>query len=375
MKGAGIIAAKPTSGTNDGAPANNTPSGCNTYREGVLPFSREGYTMKGLWKSALLPSPRRGLLGLLLGLLIFPRPGAAEPSKLILALGDDSYFSAEAVRAWTNAEVKNELGERDLLEFAVVILSNIPYAAVPTAVQERLPESVSEGGSLLITGGPSSFGSGGYQAIAPLVPFQFLGTDDWHAFPFKMVLPLQPNHPIVQGVTFRPTGTFNDLNPKPGAKEIARYAGGRLYPSPLINEQQVGQGTVVGVALDLSREVNGWEDGNRFVQNLFVYLVNRSPLKPRTGEYLSQTFSRWQESCDRELRRALVGGYVWSTTATDCRRELAEDRFPYMDLADQWLMKRLEIARRVDEGELSTEAGNLELQKINLEIQTQIERR
>ena len=234
---------------------------------------------------------RRLLIGLVLGLGLSPHPAAAaEPSKLVLALGDDSYLSAEAVRAWTNAEVNGELGERELLEFAVVVLSNIPYDAVPAAVREGLPEFVSKGGSLLITGGPNSFGSGGYQAIATLVPFQFLGTNDWHAFPFQPVFPLQKNHPIFQGVTFRLMGTFNDLNPKPGAVLLAEYAGGRVatgaafFQSPLIAEQQVGQGTVVGVTLDLGREVNGWEDGNRFVQNLLVYLVDRSPLTPKPEE-------------------------------------------------------------------------------------------
>ncbi|MFQ5655929.1 MAG: hypothetical protein ACE5G5_00125 [Candidatus Methylomirabilales bacterium] len=232
----------------------------------------------------------RLLIGLLLGLGLWTNAGAAEPSKLILALGDLSYMSPDAVRAWTNAEARNELGDRELLEFAVVILSNVPYAAVPADVQERLPEFVSKGGSLLITGGPNSFGSGGYQAIAPLVPFEFRGTDDWHAFPFKAVFPLQKNHPFFQGVTFRVMGTFNDLNPKPGATILAEYAGGRVatgaafFQSPLINEQQVGQGIVIGVAFDLGREVNGWIDGNRFVRNVIVYLVDRSPLTPKPEE-------------------------------------------------------------------------------------------
>ncbi|MFQ5655928.1 MAG: hypothetical protein ACE5G5_00120 [Candidatus Methylomirabilales bacterium] len=230
----------------------------------------------------------RTLIGLLLWLSVGSHAAVGEDSKLILALGDDSYISAEAVKAWTNAEVRNELGERDLLEFAVVILSNVPYAAVPAVVQERLSEFMSEGGSLLITGGPNSFGSGGYQSVASYVPFEIRDSRDWRSFAFKPILPVQEGHPILQGVTFRTIGTFNDLNPKRGeATEIAQYAGGAtaiatFYPSPLIAEQQVGQGTVIGVAFDLGKEINnGWADGNRFVRNVIVYLVDRSPLNPK----------------------------------------------------------------------------------------------
>ena len=220
--------------------------------------------------------PIRILIGVLLGVSLWLYSATAEPTKLVLALGDGSYVPAEAV---TGAEVANELGDRDLVEFAVVILSNIPYNQLPGAVQEHLTEFLDQGGSLLITGGPNAYGSGGYQPMAALVPFEMRATHDWRSHPFKQVIPIQPDHPILRGVTFRTVGSFNDLNPKPAAVEIAKYAGGRTgFPSPLIAELRVGQGTVVGVALDLGRELqNGWRDGNRFVQNLLTYLVTRSP--------------------------------------------------------------------------------------------------
>lgn len=221
-------------------------------------------------------NPIRMLVGLLLGVSLWSYSATAEPTKLVLALGDNSYIPAEAV---TGAQVANELGDRDLMEFAVVILSNIPYKQLPGAVQEHLAAFLDQGGSLLITGGPNAYGSGGYQPMAAFVPFEIRTRDDWRSVPFKEVIPIQPGHPILQGVTFHTVGSFNDLDPKAGAVEIARYAGGGLgYPSPLIAELQVGQGTVVGVALDLGRELqNGWRDGNRFVQNLLTYLVTRSP--------------------------------------------------------------------------------------------------
>ncbi len=221
-------------------------------------------------------NPIRMLMGVLLGVSLWWCSAAAEPTKLVLALGDNSYVPTEAVMG---AQVANELGDRDLMEFAVVILSNIPYNQLPGAVQERLTEFLDQGGSLLITGGPNAYGSGGYQPMAAFVPFEIRTRDDWRSVPFKEVIPIQPDHPILRGVTFRTVGSFNDLNPKAGAVEIAQYAGGGTgFPSPLIAEQRVGQGTVVGVALDLGRELqNGWRDGNRFVQNLLTYLVTRSP--------------------------------------------------------------------------------------------------
>lgn len=220
--------------------------------------------------------PIRTLLGVLLGVSLWSSAAAAEPSKIVLALGDTSYLPAGAV---TGTEVTSELGDRDLTEFAVVILSNIPYNRVPGAVRERLAEFLDQGGSLLITGGPNAYGSGGYQPMADVIPFEIRTSNDWRAVPFLQIIPLEPGHPILRGVTFRTVGSFNDLNPKPGATEIAQYAGGKTgYPSPLIAEQQVGQGTVLGVAFDLSREIQGgWTDGSRFVQNLLAYLVTRTP--------------------------------------------------------------------------------------------------
>ena len=229
------------------------------------------------------------------------QPAAAEPVKLILVLGDDSYIPAEAVKTWTGAEIKRDLGRHTLLEFSLVILSNIPYVVLPHPVQEQLPEYVSQGGSLLITGGPNSYGSGGYQAVPSIIPFEIRAETDWVSAPFRPIIPVQPNHPILEGVTFRTVGIFNDLDPMTsGVVEIAQYAGGggqpvspfggrigAKYPSPLIAERQVAQGTVLGVAFDLGREIRtGWPDGLQFTRNVIIYLVSRSPLKPNTTEDL-----------------------------------------------------------------------------------------
>ncbi len=238
--------------------------------------------------------PNRMRVAVLLGFILWLHPGMAAASKLVLALGDATYISAESVKAWTEADLEVMLGEYELQEFALVILSNIAYDAIPEPVRQGLADFLGSGGSLLVTGGPSAYGSGGYQAMADLIPFEIRAPQDWIARPFKPVIPLQPENPIIQGVTFQTIGSFNDLNPKPGVSEIARYSGGQvvggflkgaIYPSPLIAEQTVGAGTVVGIAFDLGQETRGgWSDGDRFLQNLLTYLVARSPLEAKPKE-------------------------------------------------------------------------------------------
>ena len=78
----------------------------------------------------------RVVLAVLLGFSLWVHPGAADASKLILALGDASYISPASAKAWTGAEVERVLGEHELEEFAVVILSNVPYSGLPGPVRE-----------------------------------------------------------------------------------------------------------------------------------------------------------------------------------------------------------------------------------------------
>jgi hypothetical protein len=283
----------------------------------------------------------RTLLGVLLGVLLCSsaRVGEAESARLVLALGDDSYLRAEAV---AGVEVTNELGDRDLLQFAAVILSNTPYGQLPGAVRERLREFLEQGGSLLITGGPNAYGSGGYQPMAALIPFQIRTDNDWRAVPFREIIPLQPGHPILDGVTFGTIGSFNDLNPKPGTVEIAQYAGAGVgFPSPLIAEEAVGRGTVVGVAFDLGREIRGgWAAGSRFGGNLLSYLVSRSAVQASSSDH-RPPFSEWQETCQVDPGRC----------------------------------KRPEMAARVHTGERSEETRSLEVRAVPPGIERWIENR
>ncbi|MCI0371027.1 MAG: hypothetical protein L0214_06505 [candidate division NC10 bacterium] len=229
---------------------------------------------------------RLGLALMMILVVAGPAAAAEHLPKLALALGDTSYLSEDVV-AESGAALRTELGEFGLDEYSLLVLANVPLAAVPSGVREGLPDFLSKGGSLLLTGGPGAFGSGGYEAIAPFLPFGLRGGADWRANPFKPVLLLQPGHPIFAGVSLPTIGTFNDLNPRPGASELAQYQGGGTvsgskFSSPLIAEAGFGPGSVVGVAFDLGAEIRGgWGAGSQFVRNLVKYLVDRSPLVPK----------------------------------------------------------------------------------------------
>lgn len=204
---------------------------------------------------------------------------AAGP-RVILALGNASFIDAQAILKATGAEVTQDPGKALLKNVAVLVLADVPFGSLPQPVQGGLVEYVNSGGAVLITGGAQSFGSGGYKAVAPIIPFEIRSDNDWRAVPFRQPTVLQPGHPIISGqasVTFGTIGTFNDMNPLPGASEILQYAGGRSYMSPLIAEVGVGAGRVVGFAFDPSR-LTGWSDRDIFVQNTLNYLLASSRL-------------------------------------------------------------------------------------------------
>jgi len=204
---------------------------------------------------------------------------AAGP-RVILALGNASFIDAQAILKATGAEVTQDPGKAPLKDVAVLVLADVPFGSLPQPVQGGLVEYVSSGGAVLITGGAQSFGSGGYQAVAPIIPFEIRSDNDWRAFPFRSPVPLQPGHPILAGILgqrFITIGTLNDMNPRPGATEILQSPGGGSYISPLIAELGVGAGRVVGVAFDPNR-LTGWDLRDLFVKNTLDYLLTSSRL-------------------------------------------------------------------------------------------------
>jgi hypothetical protein len=211
--------------------------------------------------------------------------GAGQSSRAILALGNASFIDAESVRQATGAEVVREPG-LPLQDVAVLVLANAPFASLPQPIRDGLVEYVESGGAVLITGGSQSFGSGGYKAVSPILPFQVRSDNDWRFISFRPPVPLQPGHPILAGVTFSTVGTVNDMNPRPGATEILQSPGGGRaatpgggsggsYPYPLVAELTVGAGRVIGVAFDPS-ELAGMADRSLFVRNTLAYLLTVS---------------------------------------------------------------------------------------------------
>jgi uncharacterized membrane protein len=138
---------------------------------------------------------------------------------------------------------------------------------------------VNGGGALLLTGGSQSFGSGGYEAVASIVPFAIRSAGDWRSTPFRPPVLIQAGHPILAGVTFITVGNLNDMNPRGDASEILRAAGGGSYPYPLIAEMSVGAGRVIGIAFDLN-EFAAMADRDLFVRNTIGYLLRASRIAP-----------------------------------------------------------------------------------------------
>jgi hypothetical protein len=233
-------------------------------------------------------------IGLLLVLGCLPGSAAAQSARMVLALGNTGFLDPKSIQAATAADVKTSLDNSQLKDFSVVVLANIPFPALPAAVQQGLVPYVNDGGALLITGGSQSFGSGGYEAVASIVPFAIRSAGDWRSTPFRPPVLIQAGHPILAGVTFITVGNLNDMNPRGDASEILRAAGGGSaagraagaggggggsYPYPLIAEMSVGAGRVIGIAFDLN-EFAGMADRDLFVRNTIGYLLHASRIAP-----------------------------------------------------------------------------------------------
>ncbi len=240
------------------------------------------------------------LVATIVGLLLICPPGvSAETGPMILSLGDDSYLTWSGVESRTGAIVKRDIGESPLTDFSVLILSNLSYASLPEAVRDGLQGYLARGGSVLVTGGQQSYGSGGYASteLADILPLR-PSRDDWAPHPFGPTLILQPGHPILRAVEIPTMAFFNELELNGGAVEIAEYRkaskagavgggdpgggqvqGGGRRPMPLIAERSEGAGTILAIALDMTL-TGDWRDRDRFAQNCVEYLLQRSRIEP-----------------------------------------------------------------------------------------------
>lgn len=230
-----------------------------------------------------------------------PRDLMAEGEPIILSLGDDSYITWSEVKSRTGAVVKRELGDLSPAAFSVVVLSNAEYDSLPKALRDGLADYLARGGSLLVTGGKQSYGSGGYAgtSLGDLLPLK-PSRDDWVPHPFGPTLIFQPDHPILKDVIIPTMAFFNELDLNSGSQEIAQYrkaskaafagggdpgggevGGGGRRSMPLIAERSVGSGTALAIALDMTL-TGEWKDRDRFAQNCVEYLLQRSAAQSPT---------------------------------------------------------------------------------------------
>jgi hypothetical protein len=223
--------------------------------------------------------------GLAVLLLVGSASAAAPAGARVLSIGRAGYLDAGVARS-VGAELARESGDARLQDFAVIVLADVAYESLPTSVREGLVEYVGGGGCLWLTGGAQAFGSGGYQEVADVLPFELRGRSDWRAVHFRPPVVLVPSHPVLSGVTFGTIGALNDMNLRPGATELVRAAGGGsagggAYPYPLMAEAAIGSGRVLGVAFDLN-DARAVPDRERFVGNVLGYLL-RASRAGRTG--------------------------------------------------------------------------------------------
>ncbi len=83
------------------------------------------------------------------------------------------------------------------------------------------------------------------------------------------------------------------------------------------------------------------------------------------------------EVCKQKRLSGELPGHVASADCSNdrARQVLLENDYPYMDLVDLWLAYRMDIAKRIDEGELSEEDAQSEFTEQVTRINNEAERR
>ncbi len=227
-------------------------------------------------------------MGWALSLLLFclswggPQPACSEAST-ILSLGEDSYIPKGTIEGATGVKFIEELGKNRLEEVSVVILSNIDHSSIPGPVRSELAGYVRKGGSLLITGGDRSFGSGGYDGtdLGPILPFRILYQKDWQSSRRGQIESVASGHPVFSGIDLMRiplVDFFNNMANAEGVNLIAQFS--KFNRQPMIAEREVGNGLVFGIAFSMTQASSQWPEGNEFCLNLVKYLLQRSSIRP-----------------------------------------------------------------------------------------------
>ncbi|HYB72188.1 MAG TPA: hypothetical protein VED18_02355 [Candidatus Sulfotelmatobacter sp.] len=268
-----------------------------------------------------------------------PCPAQQTDQRIILSLGSDQFVPKAAIEGATGARIQSDFrGLRFLDEVSVIVLADIANGQLPAFLQSSLPEWVGMGGSLLVTGGNSAFGLGGYAGtpigeLLPLRPFE----RDRTGHGFSPTYIVAPAHPVMAGVTTSTMADFNETSlagdatllleyrgvSKGGASAAGMTGSGKGFSDPgipgssagagvpggigmggipnnvigtinteggiqgggrgifpLIAERRQGGGTVLAIALDMNA-TGQWPDRSALILNAVRYLLDQSKLPKR----------------------------------------------------------------------------------------------
>jgi hypothetical protein len=200
------------------------------------------------------------------------------------------------------APVEQTSGD-DFSKYAFIVLGDV--GEIDQILERRLGEYVKRGGSLLISIGPKTERSGRIAVTGDRVT----GTDDTQGAGF-----LDNQDPALFGVGPFENVQFSHcarISVKPSARVIAKFADG----SPLIEEQDLGEGHVLTFASTLDNAMND-----------FCLHPSFLPFVVRTGRYLSgaeETSLNVVIGTPVQLRRARNQGTAADVIGPDGKHELS----------------------------------------------------
>ncbi len=193
---------------------------------------------------------------------------------MVLYLEGDRCSPKYVVAALEGAAIQWRAPQRpppEYAEYDAVILSDYPASTLGPRAAQAIAAAVHEGLGLLMVGGWSSFGRGGYarSPLAEVLPVEVEDGDDRHASPSGCYPWKLEEHPILGGLDWsRPPVLcgYNRLVPKPAAEVVLEAREAALTPegphvarrgAPLLVLGGHGQGRVVAFAGDLAPHWSG----------------------------------------------------------------------------------------------------------------------
>ncbi len=153
--------------------------------------------------------------------------GQQSGPRIILSFGNDQFIPKAAIEAVTGARFQSDFhGLRFLDEASVIVLADIAFGQLPPILQSSLVQWVELGGTLLVTGGSSSFGFGAYAGtpLGSILPL-LAGNSDKLGHGFSPTYVLNPGHPLFAGVTTATMANFNETTVAQDANLLLEYRG------------------------------------------------------------------------------------------------------------------------------------------------------